>query len=138
MILGYNTIYHLLIKEDKLLFFSFIIGCSDPIEKTNPNQDSDGDGFTDIAEEEAGTNPNSEYSFPLELGDYNIGLCEGGIENATEPSVQAQFQEASIEWSHYAPGDVVQNMVLKDQYDQDVSLYQFCGQHIMLITASFT
>ena len=113
------------------------LACSETEKQPDPNLDSDGDGYTDLQEEEAGTNPESAYSYPLEQGNYNIGLCENGISSTDGPSVQASM-EGGIEWSHYAPGDTVADVILKDQHGQDVSLYQFCGQHIMLVIGSFT
>ena len=122
------------------IFFSFLLffACS-PDTKTDPNLDSDGDGFSDVEETEAGTNPESSYSYPLAQGNYNIGQCTNGINSAENPSTPGYFAEGGgIEWMHYSVGDIVENMVLSDQYGQEVSLYQFCGQHIMLVTASFT
>lgn len=122
-----------------MYFWLMFLACSDTEKPTDPNLDSDGDGYTDLQEEDAGTNPQSAYSYPLEQGEYNIGLCENGIEPSSGPSVQASIEEGGgIDWSHYAQGDVVEDIVLKDQYGQDVSLYQFCGQHIMLVIGSFT
>ena len=122
-----------------MYFWFLLLACSDTEKTTDPNLDSDGDGFTDLQEEEAGTNPQSAYSYPLAQGNYNLGLCENGIAPSNGPSVQASIEEGGgIEWSHYAQGDIVENIILKDQYGQEVSLYQFCGQHIMLVIGSFT
>ena len=121
-----------------MYFWFMFLACSDTEKSTDPNLDSDGDGYTDIQEQEAGTNPDSAYSYPLAQGNYNIGLCENGIAQSDGPSVQASFQDGGIEWSHYAQGDIVEDIMLVDQYGQNVSLYQFCGQHIMLVIGSFT
>ena len=116
-----------------------ILACSDTEKTIDPNLDSDGDGYTDIQEVEAGTNPQSEHSYPLEQGNYNLGLCENGIEESTGPSILASIEDGGgIEWNHYAQGDIIEDVVLKDQYGQNLSLYQFCGQHIMLVIGSFT
>ena len=119
-------------------FWFLLLGCTDNVKPLDPDLDSDGDGYTNIEEVEAGTNPDSVYSFPLEQGNYNIGQCENGVPALGSPSVQASIEDGGIEWNHYAPGDTVADIVLKDQYGQDVSLYQFCGQHIMLVIGSFT
>ena len=115
------------------------LACSD-VEKTPDSDiDSDMDGYTDHDEVQAGTNPNSSYSYPLAQGDYNIGMCSNGIASSNGPSVFASIEDGGgIDWNHYAPGDVVSDVILRDQYGQDVSLYQFCGQHIMLVIGSFT
>ena len=117
-----------------LLFLGCTTSKEDPTE-----QDRDGDGFSDAIEMEAGTNPDSAYSHPLEFGDYNIGFC-GTEPNPTGPSQQASLSENGMDlsWEHYAVGDIAQFMTLKDQYGQDVELYNFCGHHIMLVIASFT
>ena len=116
-----------------LLWLPF--ACSDPTL-----EDSDGDGFSNAQELEAQTNPNSKWSYPLEYGNYNIGYCDIINPSPTGKSEQTSISEGDMElsWEHYAVGDVVDNIVLKDQYGQDVPLYSFCGQHIMLVTASFT
>ena len=114
------------------------LGCGSPKEDPT-QQDRDGDGFTDAAEEEAGTNPDSVYSYPIEFGNYNVGACN------TEPIPTGPSQETSMSengmefsWEHYGIDDVAENFVLKDQYGQDIELYNFCGQHIMLVIGSFT
>lgn len=118
-----------------LLFFA----CSDTEKEQDPNIDSDGDGYTDSEELRAGTNPDSSYSYPITQGNYNIGMCNDGIAPSNGPTVSASIEDGGgIEWNHYDLGDVVENIVLRDQYGQDVSLYQFCGQHIMLVIGSFT
>ena len=121
-----------------MLALFLFLGCADP--KEDPaQQDRDGDGFSDAAEMEAGTNPDSTHSHPLEFGNYNIGFCETEP-NPTGPSQQASMSENGMElsWEHYAIGDIAENMTLKDQYGQDVDLYDFCGNHIMLVIGSFT
>jgi len=105
----------------------------------DPESDRDGDGYTDIQEEEAGTNPDLAESHPLADGDYNLGDCPAGLPQSQPPSEEGFIEDGGgISWMHYAPGDYIQNLTLRDQYDQEVSLYQFCGQQIMLITSSFT
>ena len=118
------------------LFLFF--GCSTP-KGDSTEHDRDGDGFSDAAEMEAGTNPDSAYSHPLEFGSYNIGPCTNEP-TPTGPSQQASISENGMDlsWEHYAVGDIAENMILKDQYGQDVELYNFCGNHIMLVIASFT
>jgi thiol-disulfide isomerase/thioredoxin len=94
---------------------------------TDPDSaDTDGDGFDDLDEIEAGTNPNYEYSHTY-TGDYNVGYCEDGMAEATGPS------SSNGHTPLYAAGDVVENFTLTDLYGEDVDLYSFCGQHVMLV-----
>ncbi len=93
----------------------------------DPNSDdSDGDGFTDAEEIEVGTNPLYEYSHSY-TGDYNVGYCENGMASATGPS------SSNGSTDMYAEGDVVENFTLMDRYGEDVDLYSFCGQYVMLV-----
>ena len=115
------------------------ISCTSEKNTQEPHFDSDGDGYTDEEEVRAGSNPESAYSYPLEQGNYNIGLCPSGIEPSYGPQTQGYMAEGGgLEWMHYTVGDVVNDVLLSDQYGQEVSLYQFCGQHIMLVIGSFT
>ena len=108
---------------------------------TNTSTDRDGDGYSNEEEEAAGTNPDYSYSRPYEQGNYNIGYCENGVEDSNGPSQQGSFSDGpgmDISWEHYQQGDLVENIRLQDQYGQEVDLYSFCGNHIMLVVASFT
>ena len=88
--------------------------------------DSDGDGFSDAAEERAGTNPDYVYSHPYEEGDYAVGFCSDGIADGNGPSSDI-----------YQAGDVAQNFTLRDQYEQEVDLYSFCGKQVMIVFGAF-
>ena len=112
-----------------------MFGCSDPAL-----EDNDGDGFSNAQEIEANTNPDSKWSYPLAHGNYNIGYCDIIDPTPTGKSPSASFSDGGMEfsWDHYGVGDVVDNIILKDQYGQDVPLYSFCGQNIMIVTAGFT
>lgn len=94
---------------------------------TDPNDvDTDGDGQEDGAEVEAGTSPTNPYSLTYEYGDYNVGNCTE-LPEASDPS--GPNNDYANTWAN---GDVAANFTLVDQYGQDVSLYSFCGQHIMI------
>ena len=103
------------------------------------SSDSDGDGFTDAEETAAGTNPNFAASRPYEYGNYVVGACEQGLPAELGPtdSVSMNLEGTELSWDVYVEGDGVQNVVLKDQFDQDVELHSFCGLHIMLVISSF-
>ena len=93
---------------------------------TDPaNPDTDGDGYLDGEEVAKGTNPVYAYSHPY-IADYQVGWCEDGEPAATGPS-------SSI----YQVGDVAQNFTLTDQNGEEVSLYSFCGQTVMLVSGAF-
>ena len=120
-----------------MLSLMIILACTDT-EKTS-EIDRDGDGYTDIQEIAAGTNPDIAESHPLEFGNYNLGSCSNGLPQSRPPSTEGYLDEGDgIAWNHYSVGDVIENLTLRDQYEQEVGLYHFCGQHIMLITSSFT
>ena len=101
-----------------------------------PTADDDGDGFTNLEEEAAGTNPNYEYSRPYE-GGYNVGFCDTPPE-ATGPSGMASITSngETYEWPSLAMGDVPENMTFMDQYGEMVDLYSFCGKHVMVLVSA--
>ena len=103
--------------------------------------DRDGDGYTDAEEAEAGTNPDYVYSHPYPNGNYNVGYCEEPP-NPSGPSGEATYDNPETgvthAWNHYQTGDVVDNVILKDQYGQNVALYSFCGRHVMLTLGTFS
>ena len=117
--------------------FLWVFACG---ETEKIDDDRDQDGFSNSEEEAAGTNPDYAYSHPYEQGGYNVGYCSDGVSDSSGPSGQTTFSEDGQEmtWYHYENGDIVENFQLKDQYGQDVDLYSFCGNHIMLVIASFT
>jgi thiol-disulfide isomerase/thioredoxin len=91
--------------------------------------DDDDDGFTNAEEEEAGTNPDYEYSRPYE-GGYNVGWCDTPPE-PTGPTGTGET-ERGMTWDAYQEGDVVENWTMTDQYGEAVDLYSFCGKHVMV------
>ena len=109
-------------------------------ETTNVSEDADGDGFTDDEEINAGTNPDFASSHPYEQGGYVVGNCPEGLPADLGPtdSVSMNIGGEELSWDVYQVGDGVENLILKDQFDQDVELHSFCGVHIMLVLSSFT
>ncbi|MCB9778887.1 MAG: redoxin domain-containing protein, partial [Alphaproteobacteria bacterium] len=94
---------------------------------TDPGDpDSDGDGVDDGDEVAAGTSPTNPYSHEYAEGGYNVGDC-AEPPDADSPSGANNGYAAT--WDE---GDVVANSTLVDQHGQDVDLYSFCGQHIMI------
>ena len=88
--------------------------------------DRDGDGWSDSDEKAAGTNPNFSSSHPY-TAPYNVGYCEGGVDNATGPT----------NGGVYKAGDVAENFSLTDRNGETVELYSFCGQTIMVVNSAF-
>ncbi|MDP2312715.1 MAG: thioredoxin family protein [Pseudomonadota bacterium] len=93
--------------------------------------DSDGDGFDDGAEVADGTNPAWEWSHTYDQGDYLIGTCP------TPPDVAAAGPtgEGSYDtytWDAYQEGDILDNFVAKDRFDQEVTPYAFCGNYTLV------
>ncbi len=94
---------------------------------TDPDDsDSDGDGVEDGQEVSDGTNPTNPYSFLYAEGGYNVGNCDA-IPEASDPS--GPNNDYTDTWGE---GDIAGNFTLQDQYGQDVHLYSFCGQHVMI------
>jgi thiol-disulfide isomerase/thioredoxin len=94
---------------------------------TDPyDADSDGDGQTDGEEVANGTSPTNPYSFTYEHGDYNVGDC------AEPPAADAPSGANNGYAASWGVGDTVANFTMQDQYGQQVHLYSFCGQHVML------
>ena len=105
---------------------------------TDPNEaDSDGDGFDDAAEWRDGTNPNYAYSHNYQ-GDYRVGYCDTPP-IATGPTM-AQTIDANdgntYSYNVLQNGDVPDNFTMTDQYGEDVDLYSFCGQPVMLVVSA--
>ena len=102
-----------------------------------PNDDPDGDGYTNAEEVGAGTNPNYEYSHPY-TGDYRVGFC-GTKPNPTGPTKSQTYASDDgfrYDYLSYQQGDVADNFTMRDQYGEEVDLYSFCGKHIMLVVGA--
>jgi len=95
--------------------------------------DTDGDTVSDYDETLAGTNPLWEYSHDLYQGPYNFGFCENGMLPGEEPSEAGVYNYGghTYNWNYYAEGQVVPNFTMMDQYGDEISLYAFCGHHVM-------
>ena len=92
--------------------------------------DDDDDGFTNVEEAEAGTNPDYAYSHPY-TGGYNVGFCDTPPE-PTGPTGTGRNESTGVTWDAYDVGDVVENWTMTDQYGEEVDLYSFCGKHIVV------
>lgn len=105
-------------------------GLSDAEEEelgTDPSDaDSDGDGQQDGEEVTNGTSPTNPYSLTYAEGGYNVGAC------AEPPDATDMTGGSNGYYDTWGVGDVVENFTLEDQYGQEVHLYSFCGQHVML------
>ena len=87
---------------------------------TDPeNPDSDGDGHLDGAEADGGFDPLNVESHPY-MGGYLTRPCD------SEP-----------EPTGYAVGDISHDFSLVDQYGEDVTLSDFCGNTIILEASAF-
>ena len=105
---------------------------------TDPNEaDSDGDGFDDAAEWREGTNPNYEYSHSYQ-GDYRVGFCD--TPPATTGPTMAQSIDANdgntYNYNVLQNGDVPENFTMVDQYGEELDLYSFCGQPVMVVLSA--
>ena len=87
---------------------------SDPL-----NDDSDGDGHLDGAEYDAGTDPNDFEDHPY-MGGWQVNRCD------SDPLPSGN-----------GIGDVTQDFALSDQYGEEVSLYDFCNNTVLLVTGTY-
>ncbi len=83
------------------------------------NADSDGDGHSDGSEYDNGTDPNDSSDHPY-MGGWQVNRCD----------------EDPIP-SGNALGDVTQDFALTDQYGEEVSLYDFCENTVLLVTGTY-
>ena len=85
----------------------------------SPNNDSDGDGYTDIEETEAGFDPNDASDHPF-IGDYPVNRCDptpAGGGNVI--------------------GSPADDFTLTDQHGESISLSDFCGNVVVLESSQF-
>ncbi|MBN1334509.1 MAG: hypothetical protein JXB39_00955 [Deltaproteobacteria bacterium] len=102
---------------------------------TDPSKpDTDGDGFSDYDEVQSGTNPLWIWSH-VYTGGYNVGTCEDGPRDPTGATGTGRYEDLS--WDVYQEGDASDNFTMTDQHGEEVSLYSFCGQHVMLEFSAF-
>lgn len=101
--------------------------------------DSDDDGFADKAEIDGGTSPTWSFSHPYDEGDYLVGACpEHPDEASAGPTGTAELVSGgeTYTWDTYQEGDIMANLVNTDQYGQEVSLYAFCGNYVVVTQAA--
>ena len=98
-------------------------GLPDFIEEAlglDPNDaDSDADGWTDLEEINSNTDPNDASDHPY-TGGYPIDACRHSV-NGTGNAV----------------GDIAKNFKLTDQFGEEVSLHDFCGHAIVIVSSAF-
>jgi thiol-disulfide isomerase/thioredoxin len=97
-------------------------GIDDPDEIENgtdpTNPDTDGDGFDDGLEDDQDTDPNDGFSWPF-----------GGEQ---WPDFSDEADEAEVDGSDYAFGEVFPNFTTTDQFGNEVELYDFYGYVVLL------
>lgn len=101
--------------------------------------DTDGDGYSDKDEIDGGYSPTWVYSHPYEEGDYLVGACPEPIdESSAGPTGTGEYtyNGETYTWDTYQEGDIMANLVLFDQYEQEVSLYAFCGNYVVVTQAA--
>lgn len=81
-----------------------------------PPVDSDGDGYTDAAEVEAGSDPFDASERPL-AGGWHRAACRDAIESTGN-----------------RPGDIAEDFVLLDQHGELVHLHDFCDRLVVLLS----
>jgi len=93
--------------------------------------DSDGGGFGDKEEVDAGYSPTWSYSHAFEEGDFLIGACpeHPDVENAG-PTGHGSY--SGTRWDAYQEGDIMANIENTDIYGQEMDLYSFCGDYVVL------
>ncbi len=98
---------------------------------TDPESaDGDDDGADDPDEIDAGTNPNYEWSYPIAEGNYLIGNCpDAPDEENSGPTGESLYQNP---WPAYQEGDTLANVAVTDSFDQELYLYNFCGNYTLI------
>lgn len=103
---------------------------------TDPNAaDTDGDGYSDPQEIDGGTNPAYVWSHPYENGDYRIGDCPVLPDEANaghSGTAVLEYEGETYTWDAYQNGDIMENFIFQDEWGQDVALYSFCGQTVIM------
>lgn len=98
-------------------------GIADFIETafgTDPTDpDSDADGYDDLEEVNNSTDPNDAGDHPY-YGGYPMDACRNTV-NGTGNGV----------------GDIAKNFSLMDQFGDQVSLHDFCGHAIVIVSSAF-
>ncbi len=82
--------------------------------------DSDGDDWTDYAEVNSYTDPTDPDDHPYE-GGWPIGACRHDLEP-----------------TGYAPGDIIENVRLMDQFGEEVKMHDFCDSVVLIEHAGFS
>jgi peroxiredoxin len=86
---------------------------------TDPtNADTDGDGFDDGLEDDQDTDASNPFSWPF-----------GGEE---WPDFTDEAEDAGVDGEDYEMGEVFPNFTTTDQFGNEVELYQFYGNVILL------
>jgi hypothetical protein len=102
------------------------VGCAgsdkddDDDDDLSPSGDEDGDGYTNGDEEAAGSDPLDAEDIPYEGGWVKSRCPDDLVPTGDEP------------------GQIAADFVLQDQYGQDWSLHDFCGETVMLEFSGFT
>lgn len=97
--------------------------------------DTDGDGVTDPQELEDGTNPTYKWSYRYEYGDYRIGDCPVAPDEANaghSGTAVTEYNGQTYTRDAYQNGDIMEDFIFQDEWGQDVHLYSFCGQTVIM------
>jgi len=132
----------------RALFFLAValIGCSPDPEVPGVDDSGDpppGDSAEDTGDSAEDTG-DSVPDIPSYSGGYNVGDCEAPpVPTGPSGVVEGWFQHGEgegdwFEWPIYEPGDVVDDFSWRDQHGEEVSLYAFCGHHVMMFIGDFT
>lgn len=101
--------------------------------------DTDGDGVNDGQEVDDGTNPTYKWSFKYASGGYKVGDCPVAPDEANAgPTAIATLDYGGrhYEWDAYQNGDIMKDFILQDEWGQDVHLYSFCGQTVIITVSA--
>ncbi len=135
-----------------LLAGSALVGCIDVDDDgddkeegaaSDPNADDDGDGLTNAEEEELGLDPASSdsdgdgYDDAVEIDRGNDPLDADDVPYKGGWSVDdCRHDIGSSAAARPSVGDVAPNFTAPDQYGDDVSLHDFCGQAVLVVTGA--
>jgi len=90
------------------------------------DEDEDDDGDDTGSSSYDGSGSDDPYAKDY-AGGYNVNTCGETLPEATSPS--GPNNDYADMW---APGDILPNYTFMDQNGEEVELYSFCGNHVML------
>ena len=118
----------------------WLAGCT--VADVEMDFDSDGDGLMDSLEAELGTDPlavDSDGDSHTDAVEVDVGSDPTDANDhpyAGGWSIDRECRD-QITSTGNAVGDITSDFTLSDQHGEDVSLYDFCGRAVLLVSGAF-